>query len=191
VCRGGGVCVFITAVPNTKLCAWGEEDSGGNVLWDTTSRGLCGLGWPPHTSERPCIALNIPSSSLNILSSISSDGVVRCQLQPAGQEGVYSMHRQWTRWTLRATARYRGGGGGGGVAGGERHSEKRQMRWTLCKRGRKVKAKEELNMRIFQSGHSRIPVQVCCTKLIYICILFNMVMNIFLWTGKSLRTINL
>jgi hypothetical protein len=26
------VCVFITAVPNTKLCAWGEEDSGGHVL---------------------------------------------------------------------------------------------------------------------------------------------------------------
>jgi hypothetical protein len=25
------VCVFITAVPNTKLCAWGEEDSGGHV----------------------------------------------------------------------------------------------------------------------------------------------------------------
>ncbi len=24
--------VFITAVPNTKLCAWGEEDSGGHVL---------------------------------------------------------------------------------------------------------------------------------------------------------------
>jgi hypothetical protein len=28
----GHVCVFITAVPNTKLCAWGEEDSGGHVL---------------------------------------------------------------------------------------------------------------------------------------------------------------
>ena len=27
-----GVCVFITSVPNTKLCAWGEEDSGGHVL---------------------------------------------------------------------------------------------------------------------------------------------------------------
>jgi hypothetical protein len=26
------VCVFITTVPNTKLCAWGEEDSGGHVL---------------------------------------------------------------------------------------------------------------------------------------------------------------
>jgi hypothetical protein len=26
------VCVFITAVPNTKLFAWGEEDSGGHVL---------------------------------------------------------------------------------------------------------------------------------------------------------------
>ena len=24
--------LFITAVPNTKLCAWGEEDSGGYVL---------------------------------------------------------------------------------------------------------------------------------------------------------------
>jgi hypothetical protein len=30
--RGRRVCVFITAVPNTKLCAWGEEDSGGHVL---------------------------------------------------------------------------------------------------------------------------------------------------------------
>jgi hypothetical protein len=26
------VCVFITAVPNTNLCAWGEEDCGGHVL---------------------------------------------------------------------------------------------------------------------------------------------------------------
>jgi hypothetical protein len=26
------VCVFITAVPNTKLCAWGEKDSGGHVI---------------------------------------------------------------------------------------------------------------------------------------------------------------
>jgi hypothetical protein len=26
------VCVFITAVPNTNLFAWGEEDSGGHVL---------------------------------------------------------------------------------------------------------------------------------------------------------------
>jgi hypothetical protein len=24
--------LFITAVPNTKLCAWGEEDSGEHVL---------------------------------------------------------------------------------------------------------------------------------------------------------------
>jgi hypothetical protein len=26
------VCVFITAVPITKLFAWGEGDSGGHVL---------------------------------------------------------------------------------------------------------------------------------------------------------------
>ena len=32
VCRRVPVLLFITAVPNTKLCAWGEEDSGGRVL---------------------------------------------------------------------------------------------------------------------------------------------------------------
>jgi hypothetical protein len=37
------MCVFITAVPITKLFAWGEGDSGGHVLPETTSRGLCGL----------------------------------------------------------------------------------------------------------------------------------------------------
>ena len=35
------VCVFITAGPTTKLFAWGEGDSGGHVLQETTSRGLC------------------------------------------------------------------------------------------------------------------------------------------------------
>jgi hypothetical protein len=29
------LCVFITAVPNTNMCAWGEEDSGGHVQLDT------------------------------------------------------------------------------------------------------------------------------------------------------------
>jgi hypothetical protein len=37
------VCVcFITAGPITKLFACGGEESGGHVLWETTSRGLCG-----------------------------------------------------------------------------------------------------------------------------------------------------
>jgi len=46
-----GVC-FITAGPSTKLFAWGGgEDSGGHVLRETTSRGLCGLVCPSHTSE--------------------------------------------------------------------------------------------------------------------------------------------
>ena len=31
LCRWVGL-LFITAVPNTKLCAWAEEDSGGRVL---------------------------------------------------------------------------------------------------------------------------------------------------------------
>ena len=44
--------LFITAVPITKLFAWGEGDSGGHVLRETTSRGLCGLVCPSRTSER-------------------------------------------------------------------------------------------------------------------------------------------
>jgi hypothetical protein len=44
--------VSITAVPITKLFAWGEGDSGGHVLRETTSRGLCGLVCSSRTSER-------------------------------------------------------------------------------------------------------------------------------------------
>jgi hypothetical protein len=69
--------LFITAVPNTKLCAWGEEDSGGHVrvclllqyllqrcsrgegggngghvLRETTSRSRCELVCPSRTNER-------------------------------------------------------------------------------------------------------------------------------------------
>jgi hypothetical protein len=43
--------VFITAVPVIKLFAWGEGDSGGHVVRETTSRGLCGLVCPSRTSE--------------------------------------------------------------------------------------------------------------------------------------------
>jgi hypothetical protein len=35
------VCVFITAVPITKLFAWGGGDSGGHVLRGPTSRVVC------------------------------------------------------------------------------------------------------------------------------------------------------
>ena len=44
--------MFITAVPIIKLFACGEGDSGGHVLRETTSRGLCGLVCPSRTSER-------------------------------------------------------------------------------------------------------------------------------------------
>ncbi len=46
------MCVFITAVPITKLFAWGEGDSGGHVLRETTSRGLSGLVWSSRTGTR-------------------------------------------------------------------------------------------------------------------------------------------
>jgi hypothetical protein len=45
------LCVCFTAVPNTKMFAWGEGDRGGHVLRETTSRGLCGLVCPSRTSE--------------------------------------------------------------------------------------------------------------------------------------------
>jgi hypothetical protein len=44
--------VFISAAPITKLFALGEGDSGGHVLRETTSRGLCGLRCSSDTSER-------------------------------------------------------------------------------------------------------------------------------------------
>jgi len=44
--------LFITAGPITKLFAWDEGDSGGRVLRETTSRGLCRLVCPSRTSER-------------------------------------------------------------------------------------------------------------------------------------------
>ena len=44
--------MFIIAVPIIKLFAWGEGDSGGHVLRETTSRGLCGLVCPSRTSGR-------------------------------------------------------------------------------------------------------------------------------------------
>jgi hypothetical protein len=47
-----GVCVLITAAPSTKLFAWREGDSGGHVLRETTSPGLCGLVCPSRASER-------------------------------------------------------------------------------------------------------------------------------------------
>jgi hypothetical protein len=36
---------------SVKLFAWGEGDSGGHVLRETTSRDLCGLVCPSRTSE--------------------------------------------------------------------------------------------------------------------------------------------
>jgi hypothetical protein len=50
------VCVFITAVPITKLFAWGEGDGGGHVLRETTSRGLSGL----ICQSRVCVITAVP-----------------------------------------------------------------------------------------------------------------------------------
>jgi hypothetical protein len=43
---------YRTAGPITKPFAWGEGDSGGHVLRETTSRGLTGLVCPSRTNER-------------------------------------------------------------------------------------------------------------------------------------------
>jgi hypothetical protein len=44
------VCVCLLL--QDLLLARGEGDSGGHVLRETTSRGLCGLVCPSRTSER-------------------------------------------------------------------------------------------------------------------------------------------
>jgi hypothetical protein len=46
------LCVFITAVPITKLFARGGGGNGGHVLRETTSRGRCELVCPSRTNER-------------------------------------------------------------------------------------------------------------------------------------------
>ena len=51
LCYCSTVCVFITAIPIIKLFAWGEGDSGGHVLRETTSRGMCGRVCSSRTSE--------------------------------------------------------------------------------------------------------------------------------------------
>jgi hypothetical protein len=56
--------VFITAVPIIKLFAWGEGDSGGHVLRETTSRGLCGLVCPSRTQGGWCKPNHQPSGDL-------------------------------------------------------------------------------------------------------------------------------
>jgi hypothetical protein len=48
----GPACVFITAVPITKLFARGGGGNGGHVLRETTNRGLCELVCPSRTNER-------------------------------------------------------------------------------------------------------------------------------------------
>jgi hypothetical protein len=46
------VCVFITAVPITKLFVrGGGRGNGGHVLRETTSRDRCELVCPSHTNE--------------------------------------------------------------------------------------------------------------------------------------------
>jgi hypothetical protein len=44
--------VFITAAPVIKLFAWGERESGGHVIRETTSRDRCGLVCPSRTGTR-------------------------------------------------------------------------------------------------------------------------------------------
>jgi hypothetical protein len=41
------MCVFITAVPNTKLCVWGEEDSGRTCAYEFSSGVLFYYCGPP------------------------------------------------------------------------------------------------------------------------------------------------
>ena len=75
------LCVFITAVPITKLfaCVWGGNN-GGHVLRETTSRGLCGLVCPSRTSE------------------LGGEGY--CVKEGGGEEGELDLSRALGTWYL-------------------------------------------------------------------------------------------
>jgi hypothetical protein len=70
------MCMFTTAVPITKLFAWGEGDSRGHVLRETTSRGLCGLVCPSRTSERRGETLTQGGALFSVVRGV----VLRCSL---------------------------------------------------------------------------------------------------------------
>jgi hypothetical protein len=58
--------------PITKLFAWGEVDSGGHVLRETTSRGLCGLVCP----SRVCVFITaVPKTKLFAWDTLRSECV--------------------------------------------------------------------------------------------------------------------
>ena len=48
----GSTDSFLLLITAVQSCPGEEGDSGGHVLRETTSRGLCGLVCPSRTSER-------------------------------------------------------------------------------------------------------------------------------------------
>ena len=97
--------MFITAGPVTELFEWGEGDSEGHVLRETTSRGLCGLVCPSRTSKRggegdSTSVWSLPDclSSAKLRSTDSVNprtvpGQCSREYAPAPAIGIYSRHR--------------------------------------------------------------------------------------------------
>jgi hypothetical protein len=52
VCVGTGECLYYCSTYYNAVRVGGGWDSGGHVLRETTSQGLCGLVCPSRTSER-------------------------------------------------------------------------------------------------------------------------------------------
>jgi len=92
--------VFITAVPITKLFAWGEMDSGGHVLRETTRRGrafgLWSIHLPGHVTTRKA-QRHIQEGGCRP-GRRSSEGL--CSLPPPLRSQVYV---SW-RWRAGSTA---------------------------------------------------------------------------------------
>jgi hypothetical protein len=97
----GWMSVFITAVPITKLFAWGEGDSGGHVLREKTNRGLShgveGL-WSEGDSGGHVLREKTNQGLSHGVEGLWSEKITRipkyldCRMQwvrvPAGMEGV-------------------------------------------------------------------------------------------------------
>jgi hypothetical protein len=105
--RFESVCVFITAVPIIKLFAWVEGDSGGYVLRETTSRGLCGLVCPvpSRTSERRGKSFT-PSLSRSSLSWSSKIDTANVSSHPCRSTSPQSLRST----PLTSSTGYNGGG---------------------------------------------------------------------------------
>jgi hypothetical protein len=88
------LCVFITAVPITKLFAWGEGDTRGHVLRETTSRSLCGLVYHALVCDGGRSADRRHRHTSKLSSTLRVRSICTCEMRGDAYRGSHA----WVCW---------------------------------------------------------------------------------------------